>query len=111
MPTSRAIARAALNESVFRELNEQLEAASSGSPDEVTGFVCECADLSCTALVAVPLREYERIRARPDWFIVGPDEKHVDITVEVVIERRPEYWVVEKLGGAGDVAEDLDPRS
>ena len=108
MPTSRAAARAARNESVFRELNEQLEAASSGAPSEVKGFVCECADIACTAVVAVALGAYERIRENSTRFIVAPDAAHVDLSVEKVVERQPDYWVVEKVGLAGDIADELD---
>lgn len=108
MPTSSSAARAARNESVFRDVNEQLEAASSGGPTEIKGFVCECADLACTAVVAVALGAYERVRQWPDRFIVAPDETHVDVTVEKIVERQPEYWVVEKVGPAGEIAEEFD---
>ena len=108
MPDSSTAARAARNESVFRELNEQLEAAAPGGPSDVKGFVCECADMSCTAVLAVPLGEYESIRANPQRFVVAPEEIHVDLTVERIVERRPAYWVVEKIGLAGEIAEELD---
>ncbi len=111
MPTSRIAARAARNESVFRELNEQLGAGATGAPSDIRGFVCECSDISCTAVLAVPLGEYEHVRSHPDRFIVAPDDSHVELTVERVVDRQPDYWVVEKHGTAGDVAEDLDPRS
>lgn len=107
--TSRSASRAARNESVFRELNEQLDASSSsGAPSDVRGLVCECADISCTTVLAIPLGEYSSVRAQPRRFIVAPDAGHVDVTVEVVVDRRPSYWVVEKCGPAGDVAEQLD---
>lgn len=111
MASSHSRARAATNESVFRELNEQLDRSSAGASSDVWGFVCECADISCTTVLAVPLGEYELVRAVPERFLVAPDDGHVDVTVERVVERRPEYWVVEKFGLAGDVAEALDPRS
>jgi hypothetical protein len=103
--------RAARNESIFRGLNEELEASARGSASDVSGFVCECANIACTAVLAVPLGEYERVRAHPERFIVAPDESHVDPRLEEVVARKAEYWVVEKKGAAGAVAEALDPRS
>jgi len=112
MPTPGTAARAAKNESVFRELNEQLGgAASTTAPSGVRGFVCECADISCTEVLAVPLRAYEGVRRDPQRFLVAPGDEHVDATIERVVDRQPGYWIVEKLGVAGDVAEAFDPRS
>jgi hypothetical protein len=103
--------RAARNESVFRELNEQLDAAASGLPDGVRGFVCECANIACTAVVAVSAEDYEEVRRHADRFIVAADQSHVEPAFEDVVVRRPTYWVVEKKGAAGEIAEDLDPNS
>jgi hypothetical protein len=110
MTTSPHSTRAARNESIFRALNEELGATATGSPSDVSGFVCECANIACTAVLAVPLAEYERIRAHADRFIVAPDESHVEPTLETVVAKTTEYWVVEKKGAAGAVAEALDPR-
>lgn len=107
MPT-RPAAQAARNEDIFRELNEHLEAASSGDDEEVKGFVCECSDISCTALLAVPLEEYERVRRHSTRFIVAAGDEHVDTTIEHVVERWPTFWIVEKTGVAGAVADALD---
>ena len=110
MPTPNSDVRAAKNESVFRELNEQLEAAATGSSSDVSGFVCECANIACTAVLAVPLGEYEQVRRHAHRFIVAPDESHVDPEVEEIVDRGDTYWVVEKKGLAGAVVEDIDPR-
>jgi hypothetical protein len=109
VPTSNSAARAARNESVFRELNEQLDAAATGSSSDVNGFVCECANIACTTVLAVPLGEYKDVRRHPQRFIVAPDEAHVDLEVEEIVALNAGYWVVEKRGVAGDTAEDLDP--
>jgi hypothetical protein len=52
--------------------------------------------------------DYERIRGEPRRFLVRP--RHEDPTVERVVEERPEFVVVEKLGPAGELAEATDPR-
>jgi hypothetical protein len=100
--------RAARNESVFRELNEQLDAAASGLPDGVRGFVCECSNIACAAVVAVSAGDYEEVRRHSDRFIVAADASHVEPAIEDVVVRRPSYWVIEKKGVAGEIAEDLD---
>lgn len=91
-------------------MNEHLDVAG-GAPTDISGLICECGDLACTAVLAVQHGEYERVRSNPERFFVAPADSHVDVTVERVVERRDGYWVVEKFGRAGDVAEELDPRS
>ena len=54
--------RAARNESIFRSLNEELGASASGSGADVNGFVCECANIACTAVLAVPVLIHNAIR-------------------------------------------------
>jgi hypothetical protein len=101
--------RAAVNESTFREINEQLttiQVDDSGLRD----IVCECARVDCTALVPVMSAEYEAVRAHGHHFIVAPGWEHVDTARERVTVRNERYWVVEKAGAAGEVSEQLDPR-
>ncbi len=101
-------ARAAQNQSLFREVNERLrelgDALGEGLPN--TEFVCECTDESCDARVRVTHPDYEAVRAVPTRFIVAPG--HVDPEVERVVDERPGFTVVEKLGEAGDLADELD---
>jgi hypothetical protein len=109
VPSRRPAAQAARNEDIFRQLNEHLEVASSGEGGDIKGFVCECSDISCTEVLAVPLEDYERVRRASTWFIVAPGEEHVDTGgIEHVVERTPGFWVVEKIGLAGAVADALD---
>lgn len=109
-PQDRA-SRAARNQSLFRDVNERVREINGGldSPRSLDEWLCECADNGCTARIALTIQEYERVRDDPTHFIVAPD--HVFPEVERVIERQDDYWVVEKLGQAAAVAEELDPRS
>ncbi len=100
--------RAARNESIFRELNEHLDASADSVLDDAErAFVCECADISCAEVLTITPREYERIRRDAQRFVVAPSERHVDLTIERVVERHDGYWAVEKHGRAGDLAERL----
>jgi len=53
--------------------------------------------------------EYEAVRANPRRFMVVAGHERLD--AETVVERHPEYLVVEKLDQAGETAEENDPRS
>jgi hypothetical protein len=44
-------------------------------------------------------------RSRPNRFVVAPG--HVAEEVEAVVDEFSEFWLVEKLGEAGAVAESL----
>lgn len=100
--------RRALNENVFREMNERLERLGEEFGEGVVEFLCECADPACSASLSVPLSVYEAVRDRPRQFLVVPG--HQREGVEQVVEEHPDYLVIEKFGEAGEVAEDTDPR-
>jgi hypothetical protein len=100
------------NEALFREVNERLkerkeDRSAWAMPSE---WICECADQECTERFEMSLLEYEDLRARPTRFAVAPNEEHVSLDVERVVEEREGYWVVEKFGEAAEVAEETDPR-
>jgi len=100
--------RAAQNESLFRRINERVEALS-GDFDTLT-LVCECADAACVErLPGVRRDEYEAVRGHGDRFFVA--RGHEQAEFETVVDERRDYLIVEKHGGAGEVAIDEDPRS
>jgi hypothetical protein len=101
--------RAGHNQALFREINERLRELAEGA-DEPGTWNCECTDVTCLAQIEMSLAEYDAVRARATWFVVRPDEDHVVPDVERVVRRTPGYWIVEKLGEAGDTAAVLDPR-
>jgi hypothetical protein len=101
--------RLARNEAVFRQINEGIERGQwPGEEDSPVGFRCECARLGCTGVVELSVREYERVRSNPRRFIVLPGHERLD--VEIVVERRSGYLVVQKLDQAGTAAVQTDPR-
>jgi hypothetical protein len=106
--------KTALNESLLRERNESLEAHNASVhwvDPPVADWHCECATLECSVPVQLTIEEYERVRAKPRWFLIAPDEKHRRPEAERVVAKTERYWIVEKVGEAAQVAEELDPRS
>jgi hypothetical protein len=100
--------RQALNEDIFREMNERLEQLGEEFGERNIEFVCECADPACSESIPIPASVYEAVRARGRRFVMVPGHERAE--VERVIEEQADYVVVEKVGEAGEVAEETDPR-
>ena len=98
--------RSAKNEARFREINEELEQKRiellGDVDDRPTPFLCECEDMACTEVLAISLPEYETARGTRRRFLICPG--HVADNAEVVA-RRETFWLVEKQGEAGRIAE------
>jgi hypothetical protein len=109
-PDEARVDRAARNEALFRRVNERLEEVNEGFQlvTDDAEFVCECASVDCAERLHMSLAKYEAVRRVSTQFIVKPD--HVLPDDERVVERHPQYIVVEKFGHAGERARDLDPR-
>ena len=102
-------ARIAKNEAVFREVNERIRELAetwAEKPSELVDFVCECSRDECTDSLALTLSEYETVRKEPTHFAVA--QEHVAGEAEHLHAEYERYWVVEKDGVAGEIAEDLD---
>jgi hypothetical protein len=100
--------RAALNQSLCREVNERRIARAHDLFGR-TDFVCECADVTCREEVSLTTDEYEFIRKNARRFVVRLG--HVDQENDLLLVEEPgRFAVVEKFGPAGDVVAHLDPR-
>ena len=90
-------------------MNEAIEqkALELGGPDDYE-FICECSAADCFDRIILPLQEYEHVRAEGTRFFVTPG--HENVALELVVERRTNYLIVEKDGAAGILASDSDPR-
>jgi hypothetical protein len=104
-------ARLGRNESVFRAVNDEIEALNQAfaSVDEVEfGIVCECGDMSCAEQIQIQSAEYARVRTDPTLFFLVPG--HEDLTVEGVAEAHQDYVVVKKPSGSpAGIAADSTP--
>ena len=104
--------RAARNQALYREINERVRAINLAfdSVLPLGDWICECANQTCMERLSLTHEEYEGLRADGTRFAVVPDEDHVFPEVDVV-ERNERYWVVEKIGTAARVVQEVDPRT
>lgn len=108
--TESSEARLAKNESLFRQVNENIASvAGTLGGDTPYEFVCECATADCLERILMTRREYERVRSEGTHFLMIP--RHADPALERVVATYGTYVVVEKDGAAGLVAQANDPRS
>jgi hypothetical protein len=108
--TGESNERIGVNESLYREANEGIRRGLwPGEEDHRVAFRCECARIDCAETVRLTPAQYEHVRADPRRFAVVAGHEALD--AESVVERHDGYVVVEKVGEAAVVAEDLDPRS
>jgi hypothetical protein len=96
--------RVAYNEAWCRRLNERKAGWRDGG-NLTAGFRCECWRADCDSRLRLSGREWQEIRSQGDRFAVAPG--HVAADIEVVIKEYPHFWLVEKRGAAGEMAEEL----
>jgi hypothetical protein len=106
-PVARRVAE---NQARFREANEDINAIARQADLPRIPFVCECANPRCVEILRLSRAEYEAIRADGRRFLNAPDHDAAALGWAVVVERRPDFVVVEKIGEAGQISEALDPR-
>jgi hypothetical protein len=101
--------RVADNEDTSRDINEGIERGHEGaSRTDHVRMLCECGQDECDRVIAMSIAEYEQIRSDPHRFAVV--HGHVQDDVEEVVSETDRYVVVQKVGEAGEVAEEEDPR-
>jgi hypothetical protein len=97
------------NDAIFRQANERIsEVAEAAHFDEQVPFICECADPACREIVPMMLDEYADVRREPRLFLNVPGHQASAQGWGQVVESHNHYVVVEKVGPAGEVAEQLD---
>ena len=96
--------RIALNEAFSRDLNER-KAEWIEAGQVVAGFRCECWQVDCGERVQLSGRDWDEARSRSSRFAVVPG--HIAAEHETVVKEYPHFWLIEKHGEAGDVADEL----
>jgi hypothetical protein len=100
--------RVAENNARFRQANERIQAVATRHDVEMpVPFLCECADPTCVEILRIERTEYEAVRADPRRFLSAPGHDRVDGSAARVVSEQPGWIVVEKVGHAGEVAEEL----
>ena len=101
------------NEAKFRDANERIEQAVQRlEPGAQTlPFVCECGREECLATLRITIPEYERARRGPRYFLCAPGHEIIGPGLGRVVEQTSKFVITEKLGLAGRVAEEQDPRA
>lgn len=104
--------RVGLNESIFRQVNEQIESLNRdfGTEERRMTAICECANGDCTERLVIPVSTYEAVRSDPRRYVLVSG--HAMPEFESVVDGGNGYDIVEKLEGpAAELAEETDPRS
>jgi hypothetical protein len=103
-PLSSRDERVAYNEAWERSHNERQAEWGHGFQGSA-GFRCECWRADCTERIPLSAENWKATRAAPNRFAVAPH--HVAEDVEAVVDKFAKFWLVEKLGKAGEVARQL----
>ena len=102
------------NELRFRSINDEIDEladdVASETEPQVWDFLCECHDATCRVHVPMTRLEYAAVREDARRFVVAPADAHVSAAVERVVDRGSRYWIVEKTGEAGELAEEAADR-
>jgi hypothetical protein len=106
--TDESAERVARNNDIFRQANEQINAAAGAFRfDAPIPFLCECTNERCTEVVRLVAADYAEIRSHPRRFVTAPGHQTQSDWHERVIGRRDGYETTEKVGEAGEIAEEL----
>jgi hypothetical protein len=103
-PFSSREERIAHNEAWARSLNER-HAERVAPHDATAGFRCECWQSDCVERIPLSGHHWAVARAEPNRFAVAPG--HVAESFEAVLTEYPGFWLIEKFGEAGEIAEEL----
>jgi hypothetical protein len=105
--------RLALNESRFRDANERIEDLAEALEADAPSipFVCECGRSNCLGTIRIPINVYERARRDPRYFLCKPGHEIIGSGLGRVVEETPTFVIMEKLGEAGAIATERDPRT
>lgn len=84
------------NSALFRQVNARILEVSGGwgSASEPIGFLCECGEEDCTAVVTITIDEFRSMAAVPNRLLVL--RGHEAPEVDAVVERVNGYLIVDR---------------
>jgi hypothetical protein len=102
--------RVANNQALHREVNQRIAEVgdslfSEAERNTERDFLCECGNAACMEHLWLTIGTYRAVRANPRRFVIVPG--HDNPAVELVVEDRGSYSIVETFGEAGEIAEAL----
>jgi hypothetical protein len=102
--------RIALNEALFREVNERVAAVLTDMGDSSASIeiFCECGASDCMEKIRVGRELYEQVRRHPARFFIVAG--HEIPEVERVIETLDTFQIVEKHAEEAVIARATNPR-
>jgi hypothetical protein len=99
--------RLAMNEALFREMNEGVQERAEAIDSSVMEAYCECANLECVERLTMTVDEYLAVRANLTQFAVRPGHEVLDI--EEIVGGTDRFEIVRKRGESAAVAKLLEP--
>jgi hypothetical protein len=100
--------RIGLNEALFREVNERIDALGDKFDTPGLEIVCECGELDCSERFEMDAAAYQEMRSDDRLFALIPGHETPD--VEDVVQETPAYFIVRKHSGRpAEVAEQTAP--
>jgi len=99
-----SVEKAVESESVFRRVNDFIEAGASAEGVDEATFLCECHDPSCHSTIPLPLSEYRWVRSHPTYFVVAAGHERETDGLGRVVRWSLGSSVLERLGYAGALA-------
>src|SRR5215212_4428021 len=88
--------RVAYNEAWARDINRRKAEWERGQLAD--GFRCECWQVDCVTGLRLSRKEWQEARSQANHFAVAPGD--VAPEIESVVEKYPDFWLVEKQGKA-----------
>ena len=104
-------AQEAINQTIFREMNEWTQEASAreGLVRSMDTYICECGDAGCSDPIRLTRSEYEDIRSEPTRFALALNHENPEI--DSLITENERFATIEKsFGSALRIARESDPR-
>jgi hypothetical protein len=112
MKIETTASRVAANQHAFRQANARIADGGDHIADgEFFPLLCECPETGCVEIARLTRSEYEAVRADGRTFFVVPGHEITaveGVEVSQVLEKFDRYSVMEKIGEAGAIAEQLD---
>lgn len=105
-------AQEAINQTIFREMNEWTEDDTDGRDGldrTMDTYLCECGDARCSDPIRLTRSEYEGIRSEATRFALALDHENPEI--DAVVGENERFATIEKSFGPGSrIARSSDPR-